>query len=89
MLHPLKTSDTHVFFNINGFCWVGLAKERGREENVKCRMKALVILFLDEFTLNVFLLPRNFDLCEVGVLGFFRRLYGEVVIYWLHTSTVW
>ena len=73
MLQPLTTSDTHVFFNVNGFSLFGLGKKRRREENIKCRIEALVILILDESTLNVFLLPRNFDLCEVGVLGFFRR----------------
>ncbi|XP_042562105.1 uncharacterized protein LOC122131371 [Clupea harengus] len=65
MLHPLITSDTHVFFNINGFSKFGLGKKRRREENIKCRIEALVILILDESTLNVFLLPRNFDLCEL------------------------
>ena len=66
MLHPLKTSDTHVFFNINGFSKFGLGKKRRREENIKCPIKALVILFLDESTLNIFLLPRNVDIIEVG-----------------------
>ncbi|XP_031418263.1 uncharacterized protein LOC116219242 isoform X2 [Clupea harengus] len=61
MLQPLTTSDTHVFFNVNGFSLFGLGKKRRK----KCWIQALVILFLDEFTLNVFLFPRNVVLFEV------------------------
>ena len=64
MLQPLRTSDTHVFLNITGFCEFGLAKKRQKEENRGIR--ALVLLFVNHLTLNIFLLPKNVVLREVG-----------------------
>ena len=66
ILQPLRTSDTHVFLNITGFCKFGLAKKRQKEENDHCQIRAVVRLFLDQSTLNVLLLPRNVDISKVG-----------------------
>ncbi|XP_062388983.1 caspase recruitment domain-containing protein 8-like [Sardina pilchardus] len=64
-LQAVRTSDTHVFLNINGFCKFGLAKEQHSEGNGHSRIRALVLLFLDHLTLNVLLLPKNVVLREV------------------------
>ncbi|XP_062395969.1 NACHT, LRR and PYD domains-containing protein 3-like isoform X2 [Sardina pilchardus] len=65
MLPPLRTSDTHVFLNITGFCKFGLAKKRCRGEDIPKEIPSLVILFLNKYKLNVLLLPRNVVLREV------------------------
>ncbi|XP_076142848.1 uncharacterized protein LOC143125341 isoform X2 [Alosa pseudoharengus] len=65
ILQPLKTSDTHVFLNITGFCKFGLAKKRCRREDIQNQIRSLVILFLNKYKLSVLLLPRNVVLREV------------------------
>lgn len=67
LLQPQNISDTHVFLNITGFCKLGLAKKRRKEEKDQSQIRALVRLFLDQHALNVLLLPRNVDLSEVGL----------------------
>ena len=63
MLDPHETTDSYVVLNISGCSKYGLTK---RQPKKKCSpINGLVLLFLEQKTLNVLLLPKNVDIYEV------------------------
>ncbi|XP_063065642.1 NACHT, LRR and PYD domains-containing protein 1a allele 5-like [Engraulis encrasicolus] len=63
MLLPNETTDSHVVLNISGCSKYGLTKKQPKTKYSP--INGLVLLFLQDLTLNVLLLPKNVDIPEV------------------------
>ena len=63
MLDPHETTDSYVVLNISGCSKYGLTKSQPKKKYSP--INGLVLLFLQESTLNVLLLPKNVDISEV------------------------
>ncbi|XP_076143256.1 caspase recruitment domain-containing protein 8 [Alosa pseudoharengus] len=77
MLVPHETTDSYVVLNIAGCSKYGLTKSQPKKKiyPINCQ----VLLFLQETTLNVLLLPKNVDICEVCEKRKKMKAHGEEI----------
>lgn len=63
ILEPHETTDSYVVLNISGCSKYGATKKQPKKKYSP--IHGLVLLFLQQSTLNVLLLPKNVDISEV------------------------